>query len=98
MLVHVRFVGGDIVRGQQDGLAGEAGFDGVEGGFGAAFGSDGAGAFLSVGAIGGALGVGDGTRLSGMSVVSSGAKSTFGQMGLGAEAAPAAAAMVSGWA
>ena len=49
------------LHSEQDGTTGQAGFDGVQGGFGFAFGSRWAGAFLGVGAIGTAACVGDGT-------------------------------------
>ena len=56
----VVFVGGGIVGGEQDGAAGECGFDGVEGGFGFAFRGLRAGRELGVSAVGGELGGGDG--------------------------------------
>ena len=51
-------VGGDVVGGEDDGAAGEAGFQGVVRRDEFALGGLGAGAALGVGAVGGELGFG----------------------------------------
>ncbi|MFL6351107.1 MAG: hypothetical protein ACJ74Z_04545 [Bryobacteraceae bacterium] len=56
----VLLVAGGVFGGQQDGAAGETGFDSVEAGLGFAFGGLGAAGELGVGAVGGELGGGDG--------------------------------------
>ncbi len=55
----VGFVGGGVVAGEENGAAGERGFDGVQTRFGFAFRSFGSGGQLGVGAVGGELGGGD---------------------------------------
>ena len=57
--INILFVGGGIVGGQQDGAAGEGGFESVGGGLGFAFRGAGAGGEGGVGAIGGQTGGGD---------------------------------------
>ena len=51
-------VGVDVFVGKDNGTGGEAGFDGVHGSFGLAFGSLGSCAVLGVGAVGSAAGFG----------------------------------------
>jgi hypothetical protein len=50
--INVLLVRGRMIAGQQDGAAGEPGFDGVQRGFGFALGRGGPGTELGVGAVG----------------------------------------------
>ncbi len=49
--VEMLLIGESVVDREEDGMTGEAGFDGVERGFGLTFGAGGAGRVLGVGAV-----------------------------------------------
>ena len=69
-----------VVGGQADSAAGEAGFEGVETDFGFAFFGGGAGGFLSVFAIGGELGFGDGGCIVAGGVVAESCQTDVGSL------------------